>query len=55
MKPRYRIITGQNVDNLADKVRTALAHGYVPQGGVVINGMTYAQAVYLPDTKEPRP
>lgn len=41
----YKIITGRNIDNLSANVNRLIKGGWIPQGGVLINGMMYAQAM----------
>ena len=47
----YRIVTGNNVVDLAQQVNSHLKTGWEPQGGLVVSGQMYAQAVVL-DRKE---
>lgn len=41
----YKIVTGRNIDNLTVIVNNQIEKGWIPQGGVLINGMMYAQAM----------
>lgn len=41
----YKIVTGTNIDNLSVNVNNLIEKGWIPQGGVLINGMMYAQAM----------
>ena len=42
---KYKIVTGSNIDNLAVNVNNQIDQGWQPQGGVLVNGMLYAQAM----------
>ena len=42
---QYKIITGSNTDDLSNNVNNEIKGGWMPQGGVLINGMMYAQAM----------
>jgi hypothetical protein len=42
---QYKIVTGNNTVNLSDNVNNEIKRGWMPQGGVLINGMMYAQAM----------
>jgi hypothetical protein len=42
---QYKIVTGTNTDNLSNNVNNEIKRGWTPQGGVLINGMLYAQAM----------
>ena len=48
---QYKIVTGSNVDNLAKNVNREIQLGWQPQGGVLINGMMYAQAMVKKDVE----
>lgn len=41
----YKIVTGRNIDNLTVIVNNQIEKGWIPQGGVLISGMMYAQAM----------
>lgn len=41
----YRIVTGQSVSNLEKAVNVAIKDGWKPQGGLIIHGYDYAQAL----------
>lgn len=43
---KYLIIIGRNIADLEARVNAEIQKRYRPQGGVLIHGMTYAQAVY---------
>jgi hypothetical protein len=42
---QYKVVVGTNTDDLAKKVNGNIQLGWQPQGGVLINGMMYAQAM----------
>lgn len=43
---KYKIVFGTNSDDLEKKVNEEIQkYGWQPQGGVLINGMMYAQAM----------
>jgi hypothetical protein len=46
---QYKILTGRNIDNLSVIVNNQIEKGWKPQGGVLINGMMYAQAMVRND------
>ena len=49
---RYRIETGRNLPDLEKQVNYAIKAGWKPQGGLVIQGSNYAQALVKNDEKD---
>lgn len=43
--PRYKVIEGYSVSALEKQVNELMRHGWQLQGGMVVSGMLYAQAM----------
>jgi hypothetical protein len=43
--PKYKVIKGYSVNALEKQVNELMSHGWQPQGGMIVSGMLYAQAI----------